>query len=801
MLKNYFKIAWRNLVKHRFYSLVNVVGLFTAITFTFLLGAYVWQELQVNKKLKNSDRQCILTTVSKDPNIGFELATFGPIAKRLKEEYPTLVADYYRWDGIGSGVSKGDKHFRESLQLGDSTLLKMYGFELLHGDAATALLNPFSVVITSGKAIKYFGKTDVVGETLSIQSFSGGKHDFKITAVLKELPENSVTHLAQDYPGSFFIPVNTIAYFGRQDIEDWNNLFIASFVLLQEGVSVKDLEQPLRQLVQQHADATLKKIITVKPVLLTDYYLQKDNGLVKRMLYTLAFTGLFILLMAIVNFINITISRSSLRMREIGIRKVLGGVRRQLIVQFLTESVILVFIATAAAVGGYALFKPVFAQVVGKALPALTSFPASFIFFPVALATIVGLSAGLYPAVVLSALGSVDSLKGKLKTVKENVGLRKSLIGFQFGLALIVLVAAFTVTQQVAYFFSRQLGYDKEYIVSAQAPRDWTREGVQKMLALRNEFAALAPVRNVSLSFEIPDGNNAGQAPVYKFGSDSTTASFLQVLRTDENYLNTYGIPIKEGAFFESSGQDSGRVVINEKAVALLGYKNADEAIGQQLRIPGDLTVFTIKGVVPDFAFGSMQQTIPPILFFNVRFSPLYRYFSFKIKPGNVSNAIAAIERKWRMLLPGSSFEYTFMDDTLRNLYKSEIQLKKAAYTASVLALVIVLLGVLGLISLSIQKRTKEVGIRKVLGASVPSIIMLFLKEFVWIIGIACLVACPIAWLIMHGWLNDYAYRIALTATPFLISIGGLALLTVLLIAMQTTKAALENPVKSLRTE
>lgn len=801
MIKNYIKIVWRNIVKHRFYAVVNIVGLFAGITFTLLIAAYIWQELQVNKKIKNAGQQYILTTISKDPNIGYELATFAPIAKRLKEDYPNLVSNYYRWDGITSVVSKNDKHFREGLQVGDSTLLKMYGFELLHGDINTALLNPYSVVITTDKAIKYFGKTSVIGENINIQSFSGGKHEFTITGVLKDFPDNSVTHLAKDYPNSFFIPANTLSFFGRQELESWGNMFIASYIQLRKGITIKDLEKPISQLVQRNADETLKKIITVKPVLLSDYYLQKDKGLVKRMLYTLAFVGVFILLMAIINFINITVSRSSIRMREIGIRKVLGGIRRQLIFQFLTESFMLVLGATALALVGYVLCKPIFAQLVGKEVPALSSFPLYFIFILPCLVLLVGAAAGLYPAFVLSALKSVDSLKGKLKTVKESIVLRKSLIGFQFSLAIVVLVAAFIVTQQVAFFFSQRLGYDKEYVISAQAPRDWTSEGVKKMLTIRNEFASLSQVNNVSLSFEIPDGNNGGQVPVYKLGSDSTAASFMQLLRTDENYLATYMIPMKAGAYFQNDGRDSGFIVINEKAVALLGHKNANDVVGQQLRIPGDRTIFTVKGVVSDFTFGSMQQPVAPTVFFNVRFSPLYRYLSFKVKPGNISATIAAIQKKWAQLLPGSSFEYTFMDDTLKKLYAGEIQLKKAAYTSTVLAFIIVILGVLGLISLSIQKRTKEIGIRKVLGASVPSILSLFMKEFLWVILIACLIACPIAWYIMQGWLSDYAYRITLTAQPFVIAIAGLALITILLIVLQTIKAGIANPVKSLRTE
>ena len=801
MLKSYLKIAWRDIQKHRFFSIVNILGLFTGILFTLLIGAYIWGELNVNRKLRHHERQYILTTVSTDPNVGYELATFGPLAKRLKEDYPDLIADYYRYDGVTSVVSKGDKHFREGLQIGDSNLLKMYGFEALYGDVKTSLNDPYSVVITADKAIKYFGREDVAGEFITIQSFSGSTHDFKITAVLNEIPQSSVTELAKGYKNSIFIPVNTLSYFGRTDIESWNNMFIASYIELKNGVKPKDLEKPIRQLLQQNADPGLAKVITVKPVLLTDYYLQQNNSLVKRMLSTLSFTGLFILLMAIVNFINIAIGHSAARMREIGVRKVLGGLKKQLVLQFLVESMLLVAIATLISLIAYPFVKPLFEQIVGKEIPTLTAFPAYFILIPVIIVLAVGFLAGIYPAFILSSLQVVDSLKGKLKTVREKFLLRKSLVAFQFSVAIIVLVAAVIVAQQVAHFFGRGLGYNKEFIVSAQVPRDWTTDGVKKMIAVRDEFAKLPQVSDVSLAFEIPDGANGGQVPVYKAGSDSTQFTYLQLLRTDENYLATYQVPMVSGSFFDKNGVDSGKMVINEAAITTLGLKNADEAIGRQFRVPGDQTLFTIKGVARNYHFGSMQKAIPPIVFFNVRFSPLFRYLSFKLKPGNVNASISAIQKKWSQLLPGSSFEYTFMDDTLEKLYASELQLKKAAYTSTVLALIIVLLGILGLVSLSIQKKTKEIGIRKVLGASVTSIISLFMKEFVWIMLIAGLIACPLAWMIMQGWLNDYAYRINLTATPFIISLAGLTTITILLIALQTVKAGLQNPVKSLRTE
>ncbi len=801
MLKNYFLLAWRNILRYRFYSAVNIIGLCVGILFVFLMGAYVWNETQVNRKIRNARNQYFLKSEWKDPNMGPDITTLGPLAKRLKETYPNLVANYYRWDGITSVVSKGDKHLREGIQLGDSTLLSMYGFELLHGDARTALANPFSVVITREMAIKYFGKENVVGETISIQSFSGGSREFSITGILKNVTENSITSLNDNNHNSIFIPTNTYTYFGRNDFESWLNIYLPSYIELKEGVTVEDLEAPIKKLIADNTIDGIKQNLTVKPVALTQYYLEKNNALVKRMLYALSFVGLFILLMAIVNFINISISSSSARTKEIGIRKVLGGLRRQIIIQFLTESVILVMIATLLALALYPFTRGLFAQLVEKEIPALGSFPLYFLFIPAAMILIVGLLAGLYPAVILSALKSVDSLKGKFKTVKEKVWLRKSLVGFQFSVAAIVMIAAYIVSQQVAYFFGQGLGYNKEYIVASQVPRDWTPEGTRKMQMIRNEFARMPEVQNVTLSYEIPNGMNGGQPPVYKSGTDSTLAIAMQQLATDAHYLDTYKVPMKAGSFFRDGETDSLKVVLNETATRVLGWKDPSEAIGQRVRIPASPVEFVVQGVASDFHFNSMQEKMTPIIFMQTRLVNSYRFLSFKLKPGNIGNAIEAIQKKWAVMLPGSSFEYNFMDQTLGKLYSTEIQLKKASFTATGLALIIVLLGVLGMVSLSIQKRVKEIGIRKVIGASMADIVMLFVKEFMVIILIAGAVACPFSYLIMQNWLDNYNYRIAIGPQPFLWSIGGLCLVTLLLIIARTVRAAVTNPVKSLRTE
>jgi putative ABC transport system permease protein len=678
----------------------------------------------------------------------------------------------------------------------------MYKFPLLHGDACTALNQPYSVVITPDIATKYFGRTDVVGETITLQSFSGTRRNFMVTGVIKELPENSVTHLNAANHNKLFIPTNTSSYFGRLDFDAWTNIYIPSYVELREDVTAKDLEKPIRQLIQQNAPDRIKQNLTVRPVALTDYYLQMNNGLVKRMLYILSVVGLFILLMAIVNFINLSIGSSATRMKEIGVRKVLGSRRKQIVLLFLTESVIVVFLATLLAVTAYNFIQPLFGDIVGKDLPKLSSFPSYIAYIQTAFVVIVGVISGIYPAFVLSSINSVDSLKGKLRTVKENALFRKSLIGFQFFVAAIVMVSAFIVSQQVSYFFSQSLGYNKEYIVSSQVPRDWSRAGVQKMETVRNEFAAMPQISAATLSYEIPNGNNGGSPSVYNAGTDSTQAVAMQLLQTDGHYLSCYQIPLKAGSFLSAAGEeDSGKVVLNEKAAYALGWKSTDEAIGKQIRIPNDNTVFTVKGVTSDFHFSSMQQKIQPTLFFHVKWTNTYRYLSFKLKPGNVSNAIEAIQKKWALLLPNSSFEYSFMDDTLKKVYASELQMKKAAYMATLLALVIVLLGVLGLLSLSIQQRIKEIGVRKVLGASAANIISLFLKEFLPVQFIGVIISIPVAWYCMQGWLNNYAYRINLTALPFLLSILILGIITTLLISIQIAKASAENPVKNLRTE
>lgn len=798
MLKNYITIAWRNMLKHTFHSALNILGLSIGIAFTLLIGAYVWSELRVNKELRNLNNQYIIQSNWTDPNMGYDITTVGPLAKALREQYPNLVVNYYRWDGVGSNVSRGDKVFRESLQIGDSTLLNMFGFKLLYGDTRTALKDPFTVVITEDLADKYFGKKDVVGQTLSIESFSGSKHDFMITGVMQMPVKNSVTHLNTDNDNQVYIPAVSIDYFGRT-LDFWNDPYRVAYVELQNGIKPADLQKPMQRLLQQNTSSHIAE--NMRPYLapLNNYYLKQDNGLVKKMLYTVSSIAMFILLMAIINFINISISKSSTRIKEIGLRKVMGGLKRQLIQQFLIESMLVVFLATIVSLCICYLANPFMSDILGRQIPKLYEFPVGFAGVALLFALVLGSASGLYPAFVLSAMKTVDAVKGKLQSVKGNIVLRKALVGLQFCAASVVLIGAIVATQQITLFFSRNLGYDKEFVISAQVPRDWSEKGVQHMKSVRNQFALMPEVSSVALSWSVPDNNAAGSVMLYREGKDSTQAVAHEVIHTDEKYLDVFNIPLRAGRFYQQSA-DSINLVINETAARSLGWKSADDALGKRLLLPGNFPV-TVTGVVKDFHFGSMKNQITPIMFMHVDLSNVYRLLCFKVKPGNMGKSVEALQKKWSQLLPGSAFEYRFMDESLKKMYQTEIQLQKASQVATGLSLIIVILGIIGLISLSIQKRIKEIGIRKILGASASNITSLFLKDFLPVIMISGIIAIPVAWLIMQSWLNDYTYRITITPTPFLVSFFILGFLTTLIISLQTVKSAVENPVKNLRSE
>jgi len=391
------------------------------------------------------------------------------------------------------------------------------------------------------------------------------------------------------------------------------------------------------------------------------------------MLYTLSIIGFFILVMAIINFINISVSMSGRRMKEIGVRKVLGGKRKQLIFQFLTESFILVLLATILALTAFVFLRPVFRQVIGAEIPTLSSFSFYLIFIGIGFISMVSLLAGLYPAFILSSLKAIQSLKGKLQT--KNTSFQKYLVGFQFSIALLVVISAFIITQQVDYFFKKDLGYNKDYILTVQTPRDWTDKGVAKMETIRSEFEKMPQITSASLSYEIPNGNHGNNFSIHSLEMVEEDAIPMKLLTVDNHFFDTYQIDSNENI---SAKKNKRTVSINETAAIALGWENPIDAIGEKIKLIGEPRKYTVQNVVGDFHFNTMKQKMEPLVFFNQKIFPIYRHLSFRVQPRDMQNTVALINDKWNTLLPDSAFDYEFMDDSLQKLYASEIRFKKA---------------------------------------------------------------------------------------------------------------------------
>lgn len=801
MIKNYFLVAWRSIVKNRFFAMVNIWGLSIGITFVLLIGAYAWGELQVNRFVKNNDRIFLLKSKWAVPDKGVEFATLGLLTKALQDNYPTLVDKGYSHDGITTVVSVGDKHYREGVHPGDATLFDVFNFPVAYGDPRTAFDKPNAAVITEKRAKLYFGKTDVVGKLIKIQSFDGKNDDFEVTAVIKDLPFNTITNYSKPENEVFMGPAS-LKYFGReQSFLSWQTTNIISYVLLKPGVSPDQLTVPIATLMKTNVTPELRKMLEVHPEALKDVYLGLNKGLAGRMIAIFSFVALFILLMAIINFVNISIGNSLTRLKEIGVRKAMGGMKLQLVFQFITESVLVVTFSFIVSIILFALLRPLFGQVIGKDIPGLSSFPGWFAILPVLIILFTGVLAGIYPAFVLSAQPSVTALKGKLKNVQEKLLFRRGLITIQFVTAIVVFIAAIVIDKQVAFFFHSNLGYDKERVITTAVPRDWTVAGVQHMERMRDEFRAMPEVKDASFSYEMMNGWSSGSSMIYRPENDSSAAISATSIISDERFVDTYGIKMSAGTYYSGTSTDSAKVVINEAAARALGWRTAAEAMNKPLRIYNFNQVVYIAGVTRDFHFGTLKNAISPILYTPVQAIPIYRYLSFRLNPGNTSQQIAALQMKWRTIFSDAPFDFKFLDDSLAQLYETEQQMQKAARVATVVSLMIVLLGVLGIVTLSIARRNKEMGIRKVLGASVLNIVALFIKEFSWIILLSNVVAWPLAWYLLHNWLMDYAYRIHMGVAPFLMVGSLLILLVTIIIVGMTGKLATKNPVGSLRTE
>jgi putative ABC transport system permease protein len=488
-----------------------------------------------------------------------------------------------------------------------------------------------------------------------------------------------------------------------------------------------------------------------------------------------------------------------MRLKEIGVRKVIGGLKRQLAFQFLSESVMMTVFAGLCSLLMYAVFQRSFESLFNTSLLSITDFPIVFwgYFFSLIIAT--GILPGLYPSLLLSSYKTVDSLKGKLKSVRSGSWLSRGLVTVQFTITIFVFICAIVINNQITMFMDSDLGYDKSYILTTSSvPRIYTPEGLNQMEAAKNEFRRLPEIENLSLSYEIPNGNNSGSINLYPEGGDKTKAVPMQYYRADEDFADVFRIGITEGTFIPPKGEwKLHDIVITEAAATAL-----ERGVGDRVKMKMiDSVTFTIRGIVKDFTQQSMHSARVPLAFMHPRDQLSYRFFSFRLKPGNIQESIAALGKKWHEVFPEDPFDYMFMDDRVAALYKTETQLQKAADIGTGVMAVIVAIGLLGMVSLAVTRRVKEIGVRKVLGASVMSILPLFSIEYVTIIAVSFAFAIPLAWLEVDNWLQGFAFKIELSWWMFAVPGLVLMILALGIISMITRKAAVSNPVDALRTE
>lgn len=800
MFKNYLVIAFRHLGRHKLFSAINILCLAIGITFSMLIGVYIINQRNINTGFRNAGSQYVIKSNWKVKNMGLPITTVAPLAKTLKEKYPHLVAGYYRFNPVTNVVSAGDRHFKENISIGDTTLISVYGFKLLHGDPAHAFANNSSAVITENLALKLFGTTEAINKTISITNTTSDRQDYIVSAVLQTMPYNTVNNLVDPEGYSVFVPFEGNRFFrdGSQQ-ESWDNIYVPGMIELQPGVTAEAVTKAAAELLQQHLPANLQGLLQPEFVPMKEYYLRDNNGAAQKIITTLSLVAGFILLMAVINFINISIGTSSYRLKEIGLRKVFGSVRTQLIVQHLTESLVLTLIAGLLSAGLYEAVRPVFDQVLNTQLDPVWQLGAFKTGLLLLLIISTGLIAGIYPAFILSRSGIVHAVKGRINTARGGLWLRKGLLVVQFSLAIFIFINALNISRQVSYVFNKNLGYDRDQLLVVTAfPKQWDSSGVLKMEAIKNGLLELPAVRTASLSFEVPDRTPPATLDLLPAGSSQPVV--VPFIETDEDFATTFGLGMKEGRFmdnYDGSSADT-RLVLNETAARSLGLGSG--ASGQMVKMPSGFS-FTVAGVVKDFNYSSFQQSIGPLAFVHVKNANRYRYLTLKLHTADLTRTIAELREKWKALSPGSPFEYTFMDERFQALYQSELQLKKATQVATLLNLLIVFMGIFGVIAFTLARRTREIAMRKVLGAEVKNILFLFIKDYAWLIVIANIIAWPLAYITTDHWLQNYAYRMQQDLLPYLFVGGFMFLAAFTFITVQCLKTALSSPVKNLRAE
>ena len=810
MIKNYFKIAWRNLKKQPFFTFLNTFGLAIGMAGGLLISLYIYDELSFDKMFADTDR---IYRINADIKFGGEINEFAevtaPMAAVLEKDFPQIeMATRFRnRHNILIKKSDTDLNVKElHTTYVDPTFFEMFGIKLLVGDSKTALSEANTLILTKTAAEKHFPVNEAIGKSLVIDNSS----TYIVTGVIDDLPKNS---FLRDH--SVFISMT-----GHEEAHNnnWGSNNFPTFIKLKPSVKIEDLQASIQSIFGKYVIPYVQAYfpgITEEQFLasgnyynfstipLTDIHLHSNrypemsaNGNIQNV-YILSFIALFLLILASVNFMNLSTAHSLKRAKEVGIRKTLGSSKIELIRQFLTESGLISFISLILAIAIAMGAIPFFNELSGKELSIPFSNPSFWLLLLIS-TIILSLFSGIYPAFFMSRFIPVKVLKGNGEKSTGGTNIRNSLVIFQFAISAFLIVSTLVVFQQLKFIQNKDLGYTKDRVLIIQ---DVYAAGSQ-VQPFKHEVQQLGQVENASVTGFFPTPSHRRDNSFFEEGvTNQEDAVQMESWTVDYDYINTLDLKIIAGRNFDKKyGADSLGIIINETAVAIMGIK-PEEAIGKRMKsdLDNENPVFsTVIGVVKNFHFDSLRENIAAL---SLSIGNSSNAMAVKITAGNFSNTISSIEKIWGKIVPGQPLNYYFLEDSFNETYQAEQRLGKIFTIFTFLSILIACLGLFGLAAFNAEKRSKEIGIRKVLGASVTQITYKLSIDFLKLVAVAILISLPLAWYAMNKWLEDFSYRIEIGWGVFALATILAVAISILTVSYQSIKAAIVNPIKSLRTE
>jgi putative ABC transport system permease protein len=807
MLKNYFKTAYRNLVKNKFYTSINILGLAFGLATCLLIILYVMDELSYDHYNRYAKRIFRINNELKFGGNHIDLAVSDAVmGPTILREFPQ-VEQYTRLQSAGDFfVKKGNQKLRESrFAYADSTLFEVFTIPMISGDPITALRDPHSIVLTERMATKYFGNSNALGATLQVND----NDMYKVTGVIKNIPEQS--HFNFD----FFIPMSENE---SSRSTAWLTENFNTYLILKKGTDPKRLEPQLNDMLVRHVGPELKSLLNPSMaefnkgggfvrcslIPLEDIHLHSNkigelgpNGDFQ-MVNIFSGIALLILLIACVNFMNLSTARASSRAKEVGMRKVFGSLKKNLIQQFITESVLMSMIALGVAILLAGLLLPYFNQLAGKKIPFQFMFQPIMLLSFLLLVLIVGVLAGSYPAFYLSAFQPIKVLKGKLATGFKGSLLRNALVIIQFSISVILIVGTIVIYNQLTFIRNKDIGFNRNQVLILHG----TDVLKDQAPSFKKELLRISGVSHVTMTDYLPVNGLRGNNTYFPSASlDPKMGISLQQWKVDEDYIPTLDIGVLQGRNFSTQfPSDSSGIIINEAAAKFLATK---DPLNKKLYQVEDLNTkklaeFHIVGVIKDFNFNSLRDVVTPLA---MLLKKDYSSIAIRINTSNITSVVAQIKNKWESIVPNQLFDYSFMDEEFNNLYASEQRTGQIIITFAILAILIGCLGLFGLITYATEQRNKEIGIRKALGASIGNIAGMLSKDFLRLVIISWLIAFPVAWYVMDKWLQDFYYRVTISWWVFA-GAGVFALfIAMVTVSFQAIRAAATSPSKSLKSE